>query len=292
MYRFYDAVEKEVPKSPGVRSASIGSSLPLDGMWIGQVVDIEGDPPRQGPSRKNASYQMISPTYFETLDIPILSGRTFTDADSRDGVPVCIVSEAFVQRYLSGREPLGLRVGVPAMWFPAGGPIVREIVGVARQVTMFPNEPQPIPQIYVPIAQNSWFIASLSVRPQSGPAEALLPTVRAALARVDKERPVTRVRTIDVVASEATSRPRFRAVLVGTFAALALGLAMVGVFGILAYSVQQRSREFAVRRALGATGSNIARLVLGGAARLGAIGGLTGLALAALLSRFVETLLG
>ena len=135
-------------------------------MWMGQGVDIEGDPPRQGPSQKNASYQMVSPTYFETLDIPILSGRAFTDADGRDGVPVCIVSEAFVQRYLNGRR---------ADWACASpflrcrsrwaAPVMREIVGVARQIKMFPNEPRPIPQLYVPIAQNSWFIASLSVKP-------------------------------------------------------------------------------------------------------------------------------
>jgi putative ABC transport system permease protein len=291
VYRFYDSVQKEVAKSPGVRSAAIGGSLPLDGMWMGQGVDIEGDPPRQGPSRKNASYQLISPEYFETLDIPILSGRAFTDADSRDGVQVCIVSEAFVQRYLEGRAPLGLRVGVPNMSFPAGPPVMREIVGVVRQVTMFPNEPQPIPQMYVPIAQNSWFTASLSVKPQSGPAEALLPTVRAALARVDKERPVTRVRTIDVVASEATARPRFRAVLVGTFAAVALALAMVGVFGLLAYSVQQRLREFGVRIAMGAAASDVMRLVLGNAAKLTLIGLAVGLIAAAALTRYLSTLL-
>jgi putative ABC transport system permease protein len=131
VYRFYNSVEKEVVKSPGVRSAAIGSSLPLDGMWMGQGVDIEGDPPRQGQSRKNASYQMVSPAYFETLEIPILNGRAFTDTDSRGGVPVCIVSEAFVQRYLNGRAPLGLRIAVPDMSFPTGAPALREIVGVA-----------------------------------------------------------------------------------------------------------------------------------------------------------------
>jgi len=291
VYRFYDSAQREVAQIPGVRSAAIGSVVPLDGMWMGQGVDIEGDPPRQGPSQKNASYQMISPTYFGTLDIPILSGRAFTDADGRDGVPVCIVSEAFVQRYLNGREPLGLRVAVPVMSFPMGAPVMREIVGVARQVTMFPNEPRPIPQLYVPISQNSWFIASLSVKPERGSAEALLPAVRAAVARVDKERPVTRVRTMDVVAAEATSRPRFRAVLVGTFAAVALALAMVGVFGVLAYSVQQRVREFGVRIAMGAASSDVMRLVLGNAARLTLIGLAVGLIAAAALTRYLSTLL-
>jgi putative ABC transport system permease protein len=142
----------------------------------------------------------------------------------------------------------------------------------------------------VPIAQNSWFVASLSVRPQMGPAEALLPAVRAAVARVDKERPLTRVRTIDAVTAESTSRQRFRAVLVGLFAALALGLAMVGVFGVLAYSVQQRIREFGVRIAMGARASDVMRLVLGSAARLTLVGLAIGLIGAAALSRYVATL--
>jgi len=129
------------------------------------------------------------------------------------------------------------------------------------------------------------------VRPQTGAAEALLPAVRAAVARVDKERPVTRVRTIDVVAAEATSRPRFRAVLVGTFAAVALVLAMVGVFGVLAYSVQRRVREFGVRIAMGAAASDVMRLVLGNAAKLTLIGLALGLLAAAALTRYLSTLL-
>ena len=114
--------------------------------------------------------------------------------------------------------------------------------------------------------------------------------MRAAIASVDKDRPVARVRTIDTVAFEANARPRFRAVLVGTFATLALVLAMVGVFGVLAYSVQQRMREFGVRVAMGARMRDVLRLVLTGAARLTVIGIVIGLAAAAALSRFVATL--
>jgi putative ABC transport system permease protein len=259
-------------------------------MWTGQGIAIEGDPPRPpGPNPNLTSYHMVSPTYFETLDIPIVSGRAFSGSDGRDAVPVCIVSEVFVQRFLNGRNPLGVRVAVPAMAFPMR-PVLREIVGVTRQITMFPNERQPIPQLYVPIAQNSWYSASLVVRPQSGPADALLPAVKTAVARVDKGQPVSRVRTIQAVATEATSRPRFRAVLLGTFAALALGLAMVGVFGLLAYSVQQRVREFGVRIAMGAASSDVMRLVLGNAAKLTVTGLVIGLTVAALLSRYVTTL--
>jgi putative ABC transport system permease protein len=290
VHQFYDAIEKEIRALPGVRSVGLGGALPLDGTWIGQAFEVEGDPPKPAALRDNASYQLVGPTYFQTLDIPLVKGRAFTNADRSDDVQVCIVSEAFVRRFLGGREPLGMNLVVPMMSFATSPPVVREIVGVVRQVKARPNETEPVPQLYVPIAQNPWYIASISVRPSAGPAEALLPAVKAAIARVDKERPVTQVRTIDVVASEATARPRFRAVLVGTFAALALCLAMVGVFGVLAYSVQQRVREFGVRIAMGAGAIDVLRLVVGGAARLTLIGVAIGLSGAALLSRWLATL--
>jgi putative ABC transport system permease protein len=295
LQRFYRSIEEDVIKQPGVRRVAIGGSLPLDGGWFGQAFDIEGDRPKPPAARDTAAYQMVSPSYFETLEIPIVKGRAFADTDTSDGVQVCIVSEAFVRRYLGGREPIGMRLVVPRISFagapsPASTPPVREIVGVARQVKVSPIETDPVPQLYVPIAQNAWYMATIIVRPSSGPADALLPSVRAAIARVDKEQAVARVRTIDVVAAEATARPRFRAVLVGTFAALALILAMVGVFGVLAYSVQQRMREFGVRIAMGARALDVVRLVFGSAARMTAIGLATGLIAAGVLSRWVATL--
>jgi putative ABC transport system permease protein len=241
--------------------------------------------------RDTAVYHMISPTYFRTLDIPIVRGRDFTAADRGDGPQVCIVSEAFVRYFLRGRDPIGMRVAVSAMSFTASKPVLREIVGVVRQTRLWPAETMPLGQIYVPRSQNPWYLASLNVRPVSGPADALTPAVRAAVARVDKERTLTRVRTIDVVAAEAMSRQRFRAVIVGTFAALALGLAMVGVFGVLMYSVQQRVREFGVRIAMGAGAADVLRLVFGNAARLAIAGLAIGMALAAVFSRWLTTLI-
>jgi putative ABC transport system permease protein len=289
--QFYDAVQREVEELPGVRSVGWGSAMPLDGIWFGMPVAIDGDPPKPEGTRDGASFHMVSPTYFQTLDIPIVRGRAFTAADTTDGAQVCIVSETFARRFLGGREPIGARVIVPRMTFAAEPPSVREIVGVARQVKARPNETEPIAQIYVPSAQNPWWMASLVVQPDGGSADGLAPAVRAAIARVDKERPVTRVRTIDAIATEATSRPRFRAVLVGTFAGLALLLAMVGVFGVLAYSVQQRVREFGVRMALGARRSDVLHLVLRSATLLTMSGVTLGLALAAVLSRLLATLI-
>ena len=166
-------------------------------------------------------------------------------------------------------------------------------MGVARQVKGRPDETEDIVQIYVPNAQNLVDDTYLVVRSASGRAEAFAPSVRAAIARVDRDQLVSvrSVMTLEDVASEATARHRFRAVMVMTFAALALLLAMVGVFGLLAYSVQQRVREFGVRLALGASVADVLRLVVGSAVRLIAAGAAIGLALAAILGRLLVTVL-
>ena len=291
MDRFYESVEREVRSVPGVRSVAWGTALPFDGQWYAQGFDIVGDPVRPPTERLNAGYQMVSSTYFRTLGIAMIRGRGFTDRDTASGPQVCIVNEAFVRRHLAGREPIGMRVSVNAMRSAAPWVVTREIVGVVAQVKERPEEAEPAPQIYVPIAQNSWWSATLVVEPAGGDAVGLVPGVRAAVARVDKDRPVTRVRTLAAIDAEATRAPRFRAGLVATFAALALALAMVGVFGVLACSVAQRTREFGVRMALGSTGSQVLRLVLASAARVTAVGAAVGLVAAALAGRLIATLL-
>jgi putative ABC transport system permease protein len=173
-----------------------------------------------------------------------------------------------------------------------GDPLpVREIVGVVRQVKERPDETDPQPHVYVPIAQDPMWRASLVVQPTAGPASALTAAVRAAVARVDKGRPVSEVRTLAAIGREATANARFRAVLVATFAGLALTLAIVGVFGVLAHSVQQRVREFGVRIALGATTANVLRLVFASSARVIAGGVLAGLITAAILARSIASFL-
>jgi putative ABC transport system permease protein len=288
--RFYETTQREIEREPGIRRVAWGGALPLDGAWLMQPFNIEGE----AVSRDRitfASYHMVSPTYFDTLNIPLTRGRAFTEQDSRTGTPVCIVSEAFVRRFLGNRDPIGLRLVIPMLSLGREATPVRQIVGVARQIALRPDETMPAPQIYVPIDQNAWYQASLIVRADGGPPATLLGPVRAALARVDPDRPLARIRTLDDIAAQATSRPRFRAVLVGSFALLALVLAMVGVFGVLAYSVQQRTREFGVRIALGASTSSVLRLVLSSAGRVVAIGAAAGLVTAAALSRTIATFL-
>lgn len=292
--QFYEAVEHEVLALPGVRGVAWATTLPLGRSYQGpSFFEIVGDPPVPESQRPTADYQIVSPTYFRTLDLPVVAGRGFDDRDAPGSVPVCIVNEGFVRKYLRGRSPLGLRVAIRPTASAQAPPVVREIVGVARQVKARPTETEDLVQMYVPLAQDTPGDVFMLVRPASGPAEALTSPVRAAIARVDKQQLVSvrSVMTLNEVASVATARHRFRAILVMAFAGLALLLAMVGLFGILAYSVQKRVRDYGVRRALGASTSDVLSLVAGSAIRVIAIGAVIGLALSAVLGRLLATML-
>src|SRR4029453_600343 len=141
--------------------------------------ELRAPPPRPPANRDGAAYQIVSPSYFRLLGVPVLAGRTFTDDDATEAPQVCIVDEAFVRRYLKGRTAIGTRLLVNAMVQPPQA-VLREIVGVVKHVKERPEEPEAPPQIYVPVAQNTWWLASLVVHPASGSAAALAPAVRAA----------------------------------------------------------------------------------------------------------------
>jgi putative ABC transport system permease protein len=293
LQQFYDRVEAEIRTVPGVADMAWASSLPLDFFDDGGLsYEIVGDAPIDDGQRPATEYQVVSPTYFSTLDLSIVAGRAFDRTDARDGVAVCIVNEAFA-RTLRGRSPIGQRLALRPTSSPQAKPVVREIVGVARQVKGRPDETKDFVQIYAPMAQDLSDDMFLVARPKAGSAEALTASVRAAISRVDKEQLVSvrSIMTLEDIAWAATGRHRFRAVMVVAFATLALVLAMVGVFGILAYSVQQQVRDFGVRRALGATTGDVVRLVIVHAGRVVATGTAIGLGLAAASGRLIETML-
>ena len=293
LQQFYDQVEAEVRTVPNVADMAWTSALPLDFFDdAGLTYEIVGDPPLTESQRPRTEYQVASPSYFSTLDLPIVAGRAFERQDNAKSVPVCIVNEEFA-RGLGGRSPIGLRIALRPVSSPEAPPSIREIVGVARQVKRRPDERTGFVQVYAPMAQDLSDDIFMVVRAKAGPSEALTGGVRGAISRVDREQLVSvrDIRTLDDIARAVTSRHRFRAVLVVAFAVLALVLAMVGVFGILAYSVQQHVRDFGVRRALGATGSDILRLVMVSAARVIAVGAAIGLSLAAIFGRLIESVL-
>lgn len=293
LLQFFDGIEREVASIHDVDAIAWSSTLPLGADQEQASFEVVGAPPVADAERPASDYQVVSDSYFSSLDVAILSGRGFDRSDRTDSVPVAIVNEAFVRAHLQGMEPLGARIALRDAADAQAPVLVREIVGVAEEVITRATESAAAPHLYVPLTQDPRDDIYLIVRSASSGAEALAGPVRAALARVDTEQLVSvrEVATLEGVAREATSRHRFRAILVATFAALALLLAMVGVFGILAYSVQQGTRDFGVRMAMGATTADVMRLVLRRASMLIATGAIIGLLLALLLSRWLVAVL-
>ena len=270
--QFYDQVEAEVRAVPGVADVGWSSGLPLGESVFGEypfTYEVVGDAPVDEARKPTTAYQIVSSTYFSTLELAIVSGRAFDARDVMGSPRVLIVNEAFA-RSLAPRNPIGLQVSVKPVDSPNDKPVTLEIVGVARQVKQRPDESADYVQMYTPLPQDPIGDINLLVRSSTGRAEALTAAVRAAISRIDKDQlvSVSSITTLEDVEWTATGRHRFRAVMVAAFAALAVVLAMVGVFGILAYSVQQRIRDFGVRRALGATSNDVMRLVVGDAMRV------------------------
>jgi putative ABC transport system permease protein len=296
LQQYFDQVEAEVRAVPGVADVAWSTALPFGSNLYGDdfalTYQIVGDPEVEEARRPTTNYQVVSPTYFSALDLPIVAGRAFDARDTLDSPRVCIVNEAFVKT-LGGRNPIGIRVSFKVAGSQSDKPNVGEIIGVARQVKGRPDEPKDFVQIYVPLAHDLSDDMLLFVRSKTRHAELLTPPVRAAIARLDPDQTVGvhDIVTLEDVQWSATGRHRFRAVMVSAFATLAVVLAMVGVFGILAYSVQQRVRDFGVRRALGATTGDVLRLVVGSAIKVIAAGAVIGLVLSAAFGRLISTML-
>jgi putative ABC transport system permease protein len=290
--RFYEDATRAVSAVPGVRTIGWSTGLPYGSTSeLGRSpFEIVGDPPIARENRPMTDFQAASSGYFSTLDLPIVAGRAFAERDTGESPLVCIVNEAFVRRHLGGRNPIGMRIAAG----PADRdvrPAVREIVGVAKQIKERLDETEPSVLVYVPLSQFPWSDTYLVVTASSGPVQALVTPIRDAIVRVDRNVPVRRERTLTDLANLTTAAHRFRAVIVAAFAGLSLALAMVGIFGVLSYAVEQRTRELGVRIALGATSSSVLRLILGNAARIVSIGALIGLAAAAGLAQAISTFL-
>jgi putative ABC transport system permease protein len=296
LVQFFDQVEAEVRAVPGVADAGWSTALPLGESVFGEYpfhYEIVGDAPVDDARKPTTGFQIVSSTYFSALELPIVAGRGFDSRDTPNNPRVVIVNEAFA-RSLGGRSPIGLQISFkPVQATPTDKPTIAEIVGVAKQVKHRPDEAAEYVQMYVPFTQDPVDDVMLLVRSKTGRAEALTPSVRAAISRIDKEQlvSVASITTLENIEWVATGRHRFRAVMVGAFAGLALVLAMVGVFGILAYSVQQRMRDFGVRRVLGASSRDVLSLVVRDAAKVLAIGAAVGLVLSAMLGRLITSML-
>jgi putative ABC transport system permease protein len=286
---FLRRVEQAVAAVPGVRSVGVGINLPLDGWDIGMPFEVASQPVEQS-KRPSSHYQVVSPGWFDTLGIPVIAGRAFSDRDTPQSTQVCMVNEEIVRQFFHGANPIGAKIHVPPLSLSLAD-MEREIVGVVKQVKVEGlGEKAKVMEIYVPYAQDRYSQPMLAVQVSGNPLNAL-PAVKEAIASVDKNVPLTRIRTMEEVASQTVTQPRFRATLVSAFAGLALVLAAVGVFGVLAFSVSQRTREFGIRMALGARSREILALVLRRGLAIAGSGVAAGLAGAIALTRFLETLL-
>jgi putative ABC transport system permease protein len=276
---FFHAAEREIEKVPGVISAGFTIDLPLDGWNFGDTFEILGKPVPSA-ARPFAHFQLATPNYFDAVGIRVTMGRPFNERDTAKSTVVCIVNEEFARRYFDGRNPLGAMINVQNE--------LRQVVGVIRQVRVEgPTDGKSL-EIYVPYTQSRYFWPeTLAVRTAADPLTLAKP-VQAAIGRVDKDLALTRIQTLDDVVEQTMVQPRFRAALAAAFGVAALALAALGVYGVLAFAVTQRVKEFGIRLALGATASGLLRLVLGDGLRIVTIGLAAGLIAAAFLTRFIS----
>jgi putative ABC transport system permease protein len=279
---FYQALETRVEALPGVQKVAFANRLPLRGGWSTGIQMDNVNPDLPAPDS-----QAVNPGYFTTLGIPLVRGRLLTPADRKSQPYVAVVNAAFSRLYLNGGNPIGLRFrrGPGAPWFT--------IVGVVNDVRRAGKVKEMRPQIYLSAAQTDGYpvrLADFAVR-TAGDPHLLLKTIQQQVWAIDKDQPVTNVHTLDEIVSDSVAEQRFQMLLLIVFAAVAVTLAMIGVFGVLSYSVSQRTNEFGVRVALGAAPSRILGLVLRQAGTLIAFGVLFGLGGAWALTRLVGHLL-
>jgi putative ABC transport system permease protein len=266
IWGFYNQVLERVQAVPGVLSASVSTGMPVVGTNFGMPFTIVGDKPITDPgARPGAGFSMVSPEYYRTFGIEMIKGRAFTSQDRAGSLPVAIVNERFVKRYLSGRDPLTQRLSIEQL-IPGVtrlGPAVEwQIVGVARHVRNGgPRLEEGFPEINVPFLQSPWPGASVAIRTAGDPGS-VQQSIAAVLRSVDSDLPMANVRTMDQIINESMASDRFNTALFGAFAAVALLLASFGIYGVMSFVVAQRTHEIGLRMALGAARGRVVRQVL------------------------------
>jgi putative ABC transport system permease protein len=282
---FLREVLDRVADLPGVKSAGLVTTLPLEGGELREMVLLDGRPLPQGEPPAGG-LDIVSPDYFATLGIQIVNGRPFTPFDREDSPPVVIIDETMARRFYPGENPVGKRLMIPGV-----KPVFREIVGVARGLKFFGLEQERRPTLYVPLLQHAGERSmGLAVKTRTDPLQ-LAGAVRSVIWSIDRDQTVSTATSMEQLLDKSVAQRRFNTGMIEVFALLALVLAVVGIHGVLAYSVTQRTREIGVRMALGADKDRVLRSVLGQALGMVGIGVALGIAGSIALTRLMASLL-
>jgi putative ABC transport system permease protein len=286
--QFFDEVLKRISAIPGVQSASAGWPLPMSDGNASISFNIQGRPIARG-DEPSEELGLAMPGYFETMRIPLISGRTFGEQDGAKGTPTIIINQAFANKYFRGENPLGHHIQV-RLGDDVFVQSIREIVGVVGDTKLKKLTAGAEPQDYLPFAQavvtNPFFV----VRTSGDPA-IIQDAIRAAVQGVDQSVPVYQVSTLEDYISKSAAQPRFQTFVLTGFAAIALVLAAIGLYGLLSYMVVQRTLEIGLRMAMGAQRSDVLRMIVRRGLTMALIGVLTGLAISALMLRLLSGLL-
>jgi len=285
---FYSRLLQRLEALPGVRSAALTISVPPDVLAMTDNFMVEGQtlPPNQ--SAPLGPLIFVNDTYFSTIGAPLVSGRFFSERDDENAPAAVIVNETLARRYFPSVDPVGRRLKIGGPERPTN--TWMSVVGVVGDMSYSGLDAPSEPAVYLPFRQatsnNQYVLLRTTGDPQS-----LAPAVQRAVAELDKDLPVASLRTMDQLMGESKAPPRFRTILVSLFAIVGLTLASIGIYGVMAYAVAERTHEIGVRLALGADRADVLGMVLGEAMRLAAAGVAIGLAGAAATTQLMRSLL-
>jgi predicted permease len=273
---------------PGVQAAGIAAVVPMDGAADGTVIRILNHPVRNDKEQPFANYTIVSPEYFRAVGTRVFRGRAFRETDTADSVPVTVISRAMARQFWPGEDPLGKQVGLGSPEYPA-----MTVVGIVEDVKHLSLGEIPGPEMYVPYTQRpypSMLTMRVALRSTVEP-HLLTAAVRSAVRSIGPNLPLAKVTTLEELVNHSLAGPRFSMLLLSGFAGLALLLATIGVYGVVSFSVSQRTREIGIRMALGASRWRVAGMVLGRGARLTGMGIVVGLVAAEGVTRLMSNLL-
>lgn len=292
----YQAVLQRIESLPGVRSAGIAEASPMGGPTDETGIRMPGQAVEDQVRKGVAYYTVTSSGYFAAAGTPILRGHGFLDTDTANSLPVAVISESMAKRYWPGGDPLGKQVGPGALKYP-----VATIIGIVADTKRLSLREEPFPEMYVPETQTVWPSLRTTLWPSLQTMEVVVRTATAsatmtasvqdAVHAVDPDLPVAGVKLLSTIVAESMTEPRFSMLLLAGFAALALALAAIGMYGVVSYGVAQRIQEIGIRMALGAQRGSVFQMILGQGARLAAFGIGIGLAAAFTVTRLMRSFL-